>query len=89
MAIIGGMHELGAEERTEHERVVEQLAACHLDRVLLVGPEWASLPHPDNMLLFPDTDSVRQWLQANPVTAATILVKGSNTNRLWTLEELL
>ena len=69
--------------------MVEQLAACGLDRVLLVGPEWAPLPHPDNMLLFPDTDSVRAWLQANPVSGATILVKGSNTNRLWMLEELL
>ena len=89
MAVIGGMHELGAEERKEHERVVEQLTDCGLERVLLVGPEWEHLPHPDNMLLFPDTDSVRAWLQANPVGGATVLVKGSNTNRLWTLEELL
>ena len=89
MAVIGGMHELGTEERKEHERVVEQLTDCGLERVLLVGPEWEPLPHPDNMLLFPDTDSVRTWLQANPVAGATVLVKGSNTNRLWTLEELL
>ncbi|MBO7100720.1 MAG: UDP-N-acetylmuramoyl-tripeptide--D-alanyl-D-alanine ligase [Bacteroidales bacterium] len=89
MAIIGGMHELGTEERQEHERVVEQLAACHLDRVLLVGPEWEPLPHPDNMTVFADTDSVRSWLQEHPVSGATILIKGSNTNRLWTLEELL
>lgn len=89
MAIIGGMHELGTAEHEEHRRVVEQLEACGLDRVLLVGPEWASLPHPDSMLLFPDTDSVRTWLQEHPVAEATILVKGSNTNRLWTLEELL
>ena len=89
MAVIGGMHELGAEERKEHEQVVAQLEACHLDQVLLVGPEWTPLPHPDNMLLFPDTDSVRSWLQEHPVSGATILVKGSNTNRLWTLEELL
>ena len=96
MAIIGGMHELGDEERKEHERVVEQLAACHLEQVLLVGPEWDTqmlptthYPLPTEFLLFPDTDSVRTWLQANPVSGATILVKGSNTNRLWTLEELL
>ena len=89
MAIIGGMHELGAEERKEHGQVVEQLSACGLDLVLLVGPEWASLPHPDNMLLFPDTDAVRTWLTEHPVGDATILIKGSNTNRLWTLEELL
>ena len=89
MAVIGGMHELGAEERKEHEQVVEHLSACGLERVLLVGPEWEPLPHPDNMLLFPDTDAVRTWLQEHPVSGATILIKGSNTNRLWTLEELL
>ena len=89
MAIIGGMHELGTEERQDHERVVEQLAACHLDRVLLVGPEWEPLSHPDNMTVFADTDSVHSWLQEHPISGATILIKGSNTNRLWTLEELL
>lgn len=89
MAIIGGMHELGRDERKEHERLVEQLANCHLDRCLLVGPEFdgIALPHP--MQQFADTEAVRAWLQSNPVGNVTILVKGSNTNRLWTLEELL
>ena len=89
MAVIGGMHELGTAEREEHEKVVEQLATCGLERVLLVGPEWEALPHPDNMLLFNNTEEVHTWLQEHPVSGATILIKGSNTNRLWTLEELL
>ena len=89
MAVIGGMHELGAEEQKEHERVVEQLTDCGLERVLLVGPEWEPLSHPDNMLLFHNTDNVRAWLKEHPVSGATILIKGSNTNRLWTLEGLL
>lgn len=89
MAIIGGMHELGHEERREHQRLVDQLEECHLDRVLLVGPEFDSIDLPANMLRFPDTAAVADWLKANPLSGATILVKGSNTNRLWTLEELL
>ena len=89
MAIIGGMHELGADERKEHERVVDQLAACHLDKCLLVGPEFDGMSLPENMVRFADTAAVRAWVEANPVESATILVKGSNTNRLWTLEELL
>ncbi|KWW31713.1 MAG: UDP-N-acetylmuramyl pentapeptide synthase [bacterium P3] len=89
MAIIGGMHELGGAERTEHERIVEQLAACGLEQCLLVGSEFdgMALPHP--MRRFADTEAVRQWLRQNPVNGATILIKGSNTNRLWTLEEEL
>ena len=89
MAIIGGMHELGHDERKEHKHVVAQLDECHLDRCLLVGPEWDGLKLPENMMLFPDTEALRAWLQANPVSGATILIKGSNTNRLWTLEEIL
>ena len=89
MAVIGGMHELGAAEREEHGKVVELLAACGLDRVLLVGPEWEALPHPDNMQLFNDTEAVHTYLLEHPVSGATVLIKGSNTNRLWTLEELL
>lgn len=89
MAIIGGMHELGHEERKEHQKLVDQLEECHLDRVLLVGPEFDSIDLPSNMLRFPDTAAVADWLKANPLSSATILVKGSNTNRLWTLEELL
>ena len=69
--------------------VVELLEECHLDRVILVGSEWEGLPHPDNMQLFADTDSVRTWLKNNPVGDTTLLVKGSNTNRLWILEEVL
>ena len=88
IAIIGGMHELGHDERKEHKHVVEQLAECHLDRCLLVGPEWYKIEN-SNFMLFPDTEALRAWLQANPVSGATILIKGSNTNRLWTLEEIL
>ena len=89
MAVIGGMHELGADERAEHQRVVEQLEACGLERVLLVGPEWETLPLPDHVLLFADTDRLHDYLQEHPVSGATILVKGSNTNRLWTLVDRL
>ena len=89
MAIIGGMHELGADERKEHELLVAELEAIHPDQCLLVGAEFDGINLSPSMLRFDDTDSVRAWLQANPVTGATILVKGSNTNRLWTLEELL
>ena len=89
MAVIGGMHELGADERAEHQRVVEQLEACGLEQVMLVGPEWETLPHPDHMLLFATTDRLHDYLQEHPVSGATILVKGSNTNRLWTLVDRL
>ena len=89
MAIIGGMHELGSEERNEHERLVQQLDDCHLEKCLLVGAEFDGLALSPCMHRFPDTRALRQWLEEHPASGATILVKGSNTNRLWTLEDLL
>ena len=89
VAVIGGMHELGSAERQEHAKLVDMLTDAALESCLLVGPEFDGINLPDNMLLFADTDALRAYLKANPISGATILVKGSNTNRLWTLEELL
>ena len=88
-AIIGGMHELGEAEREEHQRLVGLLDACHLDACLLVGPEFDNLSLPAPMLRFADTAAVADHLRNHPIEGATILVKGSNTNRLWTLVDLL
>jgi UDP-N-acetylmuramoyl-tripeptide--D-alanyl-D-alanine ligase len=88
-AIIGGMHELGKDERNEHRRLVEALADCHLERCYLVGDEFRGIDLTPEMVLFADTDSLRAHLTSHPLDGATVLVKGSNTNRLWTLEEVL
>jgi UDP-N-acetylmuramoyl-tripeptide--D-alanyl-D-alanine ligase len=89
VAIIGGMHELGADEQKEHRQLVAELEAIHPERCLLVGPEFDSIELPTYMQHFTDTDAVKAYLTANPICGATVLVKGSNTNRLWTLEEVL
>ena len=89
MAIVGGMHELGEAEREEHERLVGMLEGCGLEQCLLVGPEFGGIALGGSMRRFADTAAVREWLAEHPVSGATVLVKGSNTNRLWTLEELL
>ena len=89
VAVIGGMHELGADERKEHEQLVAELTAIHPDLCLLVGPEFDGISLQPYMQRFDDTDALKEYLKTNPVSGATVLVKGSNTNRLWTLEELL
>lgn len=89
VAIIGGMHELGRDEHKEHQRLVELLAECGLDQCLLVGPKFDGLTLPHPMRHFADTDTLHAYLQQHPIAGATVLVKGSNTNRLWTLEEVL
>ncbi len=89
VAIIGGMHELGADERKEHCQLVAELEAIHPEQCLLVGPEFDGIELPPYMLRFDDTADLKAHLHANPISGTTVLVKGSNTNRLWTLEEEL
>ena len=89
VAIIGGMHELGADERKEHRQLVAELEAIHPEQCLLVGPEFDGIELPPYMQRFDDTTDLKAHLHANPISGATVLVKGSNTNRLWTLEEEL
>lgn len=89
MAIVGGMKELGDVSRKEHEHLVQMLEDSKLKRVLLVGHEFDGIALPQGMESYPTTEAVAAELSAHPVTGLSILVKGSNGNRLWTLEELL
>ena len=88
-AIIGGMHELGHAEHSEHQRLVEQLQECGLEKCLLVGEEFGNIVLPEGFVHFGTTTEAAAYLRAAQPQGKTILVKGSNTNRLWTLEELL
>ena len=88
-AVIGAMRELGTASSDEHRRLVELLEGCGLERVVLVGHEFDGLPLASNMAHVATTDEARALLENEPIAGATVLVKGSNGNRLWELEEVL
>lgn len=88
-AIIGAMRELGAASRDEHQQLVDALAQCHLDNCLLIGPEFEGITLAHNMKHVNTTEEAAAMLRDRCPKGYTILVKGSNSNRLWTLEELL
>lgn len=91
VAILGNMRELGADSRTEHEAVVGRLLAMSLARTLLVGPEFAFVQDRDmpSLLWFADVQQTADYLSQNPVSGATVLLKGSNGTRMWELEKVL
>ncbi|MBQ4376571.1 MAG: UDP-N-acetylmuramoyl-tripeptide--D-alanyl-D-alanine ligase [Bacteroidales bacterium] len=93
MVILGSMRELGSASHDEHRALMEQLLAARFDSILLVGEEFgcvADLINASNVChYFTDTEAVMQHLKEHPVSGATILIKGSNSNRLWQLEQLL
>lgn len=87
MAILGEMGELGDSSREEHQRVVDMLRSRGLERVWLVGKEFAAISSPYRT--FSSVDEVKEALRTERPQGLDILVKGSHSTRLYELPELL
>lgn len=87
MAILGDMGELGEASAGEHSKVVAFLQEHGFDNVWLVGREFGKTQCPYRK--FPDVAAVKAELAAHPVAGRYILIKGSNSMRLFELPQLL
>lgn len=87
MLIIGDMKELGAISEEEHRRVLDKIRALGFRNVWLVGGNFAAL-NPD-FPVFNNVDEVKTRLREAPVRNRLILIKGSNSTRLYELPPLL
>ena len=89
MAILGDMRELGAASSKEHQRIVDFIAAHaeHLGEVWLVGTEFMTTD--TRLRRFATTEELKDFLASQTPTGKTILVKGSNSMRLFELTDLL
>ncbi|MBO4595852.1 MAG: UDP-N-acetylmuramoyl-tripeptide--D-alanyl-D-alanine ligase [Bacteroidales bacterium] len=83
LALLGEMRELGAESAVEHQAVVRRLLDGGLE-ALLVGEEFIKAARECGAAFrcFATSDDLAAWLAANPVSGATILVKGSRGTRM-------
>ena len=89
VAMLGGMRELGEESQREHEAIVERLLSNPTMHAVLVGPEYAFADGKPNIRWFPDVDAAVAYFAEHPLNGATVLLKGSNSTRMWKLEEVL
>ena len=87
MAIIGQMGELGADSDKEHQLLVSNLEAAGYDEVWLVGDNFKDIPCPFRK--FHDTEEVKAAIKEHCPEGYYILIKGSNSNKLFQLPELL
>lgn len=87
MAIIGQMGELGDVSDEEHRKVVEMLTEAHFDQVWLVGENYDKIAC--NFRKFKNVEEVKEALHTSPITNYYIFIKGSNSNKLFQLPELL
>ena len=88
-AIIGAMRELGEASHNEHQQLVDALDKCNLDHCLLIGSEFGGITLAPSMKHVNTTEEAIALLKEWSPKGYTILIKGSNSNRLWTLEEIL
>ena len=91
MAILGKMGELGDVSDEEHQKVVDMLADAGFDEVWLVGDEYFSTNHSPltNLRLFHDVEEVKAAIAQEQPQHRYILIKGSNSVKLYQLPELL
>ena len=91
MAILGKMGELGDVSDEEHQKVVDMLADAGFDEVWLVGDEYFSTHHSPltNLRLFHDVEEVKAAIAQEQPQHRYILIKGSNSVKLFQLPELL
>ena len=87
MAILGMMGELGDVSREEHEKVVARLEKAHFNDVWLVGDGFKDIPC--NFRKFNNVEEVKEALKAQRPENYYILIKGSNSTKLFQLPEML
>lgn len=82
MVILGGMGELGPGSDEEHDKIRAKIAETGVQNVWLVGKQWGRYD-------FDTVDDVIAHLQESPVKGKLILIKGSNSQKLFKLPEHL
>lgn len=89
MVIIGDMKELGEVSHDEHQKIVDMLKASDIETVWLVGAEFEHCDTPHGFRLFDNVEQVKDAIAADKPQGRYILVKGSNSTKLFELPALL
>ena len=88
MAILGDMRELGEDAVLEHQHIIDLLTQCkNIQHTLLIGEIFGKTNH--NYTHFNTTDEFKRVIEKEPIDHHTILIKGSNGLKLFTLIDLL
>ncbi len=87
MVILGEMRELGAESEEEHQKLLDFLTRAGFEKVWLIGECFEEMR--PAFPVFHTVDDVIEEIKTNPISGYTILIKGSNSNKLFRLPEFL
>ena len=88
MVILGNMGELGKDSPNEHEKIITLLNSCsNLKQIILIGEYFEAINH--SFLQFKSTDDFKAYLNNNIIEGYSILIKGSNSLKLYSLDTYL
>ena len=87
MAILGMMGELGDVSQEEHQKIIALLEEARFDEVWLVGSEFQKAN--SSFRTFANVDEVKAAITQEQPQGRYILIKGSNSTKLFQLPELL
>lgn len=80
--ILGDMLELGKYSTEEHQKIIDLIKESPLRQVFLVGNCFGKSLIPNGFTWFETTIQLQEFLSKNPVSNATILIKGSRGIKL-------
>ena len=87
VAVLGDMKELGEGSLDEHRKIVAFLGECGFEKVILVGAEFCKAN--TNFEHYPDVEAVKALFAENKPMGKFVLIKGSNSMKLFNLKEVL
>ena len=88
MLLLGDMFELGEYAGAEHAAILEMARTLRFQTVIFVGTEFSKLdtePYPH----FNSTAEAMTYLQSLSIKGATVLIKGSRSMKMETLQQAL
>lgn len=88
MVFMGAMRELGNVSQREHKACFELMKSKNFERIILVGDEYREFSGGET-LWFASSEALRDYLAKNPITGATILIKGSRTTKMELVKDVL
>jgi UDP-N-acetylmuramoyl-tripeptide--D-alanyl-D-alanine ligase len=88
LLLLGDMFELGEFSREEHQKLIDLLLEYKFDNVILVGEAFFNSEN-NNYLKFKTTAECRNYLTNKRFVGNTVLIKGSRSMAMETLQEAL
>ena len=81
--MLGSMAELGVDSLHEHQQIVNLIANCSFQAVVLVGDQFAQVQHP--YLQFATAKEAADWYQKQNFQHTHFLIKGSRSMKMETI----